>query len=389
MRVTALLASAVLLLGCATAPQEVRIADRGPNAVAQWSELAAAVVILPALPVGTPEERRPVFALDMATLHLAIHRAVLAAPGESRAAAVHAAGHAVLRGLFPQRDALYQPAYAAALASLPDGAAKDAGLRIGAEQAARVLALRADDGRWKPVPDRPAGAAAGLFQGNQPLLAFLPGVRPFTLAQAGQFRGAAPPALDSETWATDLAETRQRGGRDSPATAEEERAARFHTMPPPLYWTRNLQRFARSQPDLAGNARLMALLWVTQADATIACFEAKYHHLRWRPQTAISTSDPAWQPRLPTPNHPEYPAAHGCTTAALAENLAEFFGTRRVVFGFESTVTQSAHTWPDVDTAVKEVREARIVGGMHFRFATLAGERLGVEVARHVGQQLR
>jgi hypothetical protein len=378
------------LLGCATEPEKppVRIADRGANAVSLWGERGAATINQPPSPTGTPEERRPVFVLDLATLHLAIHRAVSVAPPASHEAATHAAGYTVLKTLFPQRGAAYQAAYDTAVAALPAGSTKDEGLRIGAEQAARVLAQRADDGRWADVAPAVPGTAPGAFRGVNPINQFLPRVRPFVLDSLAQVRSAPPPTLDSAVWAADLVETRRRGGEGAPASAREDEDARFHTNPSPFYWSRNLNRFARSQATLAESARLMALLWVTQADATLACFETKYHYYRWRPTSAIAAIDPAWKPRVPTPNHPEYPAAHGCTTAAMAENLAGFFGTRKVTFAFDSTVTNTTHEWATVDAAVEEVREARIVGGMHFRFSNLAGEKLGVEVARIVARRL-
>ena len=375
--------------GCATREAaSVRIDDRGANAVSSWGERGAATINQPPSPTGTPEERRPTYDLDMATLHLAIHRAVQAAPTAAHEAAAHAAGYTVLKSLFPQRGASYQAAYDAALAALPAGAAKDEGLRIGAEQAARVLAQRANDGRWAEITPAVPGAAPGAFRGTDPINQTRPKVRPFMLDSAVQFRSAPPPAQGSATYSTDLAETRTRGGQGGVASAREDEDARFHSVPPPLFWTRNLNRFARSQPTLADNARLMALLWVSQADAITACFDAKYHHYRWRPASAIAAIDPAWKPRVPTPNHPEYPAAHGCATGAMAENLAGFFGTRQVAFAFDSTATNTTHEWPTVDAAVEEVREARILGGMHFRFATLAGEKIGVEVARVVARRL-
>lgn len=374
------------LVGCATerSAAPVRIADRGANAVALWGERGAATINQPPSPAGTPEERRPVFQLDMATLHLAIHAAVAAAPAASQEAAVHAAGVTVLKGLFPQRAAQYQGAYDTAVAALPAGPSKDQGLAIGAERAARVLAQRANDGRWADVPPAVPGTAPGAFRGSNPINQTLPRVKPFVLDSVAQFRSAAPPALDSAAYAADLNETRMRGGEGSVVSAREGEDARFQTMPPPLYWTRNLNRFARSQATLADNARLMALLWVTQADVTSACFDAKYHYYRWRPMSAITLSDPAWKPRVPTPNHPEYPAAHGCTTTALAENLAHFFGTRQVAFAFDSTVTGTTHEWTTVDAMVLEGRDARIVGGMHFRSSQTAGEQLGTQVARRV-----
>jgi len=379
------------LQGCATQPAEappLSVADRGANAVSLWGERGAATVNQPPLPSGTPEERRPIYALDMATLHLAVHRAISAAPPAAHEAAAHSAGYTVLKALFPQRSALYQATYDAALAALPAGAPREEGLRIGAEQAARVLAQRADDGRWTPVSLTMPGTAPGAFRGTDPINQTLPRVRPFVLDSLAQVRSAPPPPLDSADYLADLAETRARGGVDAPVSPREDEDARFHTNPPSPYWTRNLNRFARSQNSLADNARLMALLWVSHADATLACFETKYHYFRWRPMSAIAAIDPAWNPRVPTPNHPEYPAAHGCTTGAMAETLAGFFGTRRLSFAFDSTVTHTTHKWATTDAAVEEVREARIVGGMHFRTSNRAGEKLGAEVARSVARRL-
>jgi hypothetical protein len=375
------------LTGCATeGAAPVRIIDRGANAVSLWGERGAATINLPPSSSGTPEERRPAYQLDLATLHLAIHEAVIAVPPAAQEAAAHAAGHKVLAALFPQRTAQYQGAYEAALAALPAGAAKEQGLAIGAERAARVLARRADDGRWADVTASVPGTMAGAFRGVNPINQTLPRVRPFVLDSVAQFRSAAPPALDGATWATDLAETKARGGEGMAVSAREDEDARFWSEPPPRYWARNLNRFARSQPTLADNARLMALLWVTQAETLSACFDAKYHHYRWRPASAIALADAAWKPRLPTPNHPEYPAAHACATAAVAENLATFFGTRRVAFAFDSTGSGTTHSYATVDEMVDEVRDARIVGGMHFRQSMAAGEKVGVEVARWVGR---
>jgi hypothetical protein len=377
-------------VGCATeraAP--VRIVDRGPNAVALWDERAAATINLPPSPAGTPEERRPAYQLDMATLHMAIYEAVSAAPPAAQEAAVHAAGYAVLKTLFPQRAAQYQGAYDTALAALPAGAAKEQGLAIGAERAARVLASRANDGRWAEVAAAVPGTTPGAFRGVNPINQTLPRVRPFVLDSAAQFRSAPPPALDSAAWAADLAETKARGGEGMAVSAREDEDAHFHTEPPPRFWTRNLNRFARSQPTLADNARLMALLWVTQADALSACFDAKYYFYRWRPQSVIPLTDPAWKPRVPTPNHPEYPAAHGCATAAFAENLVHSFGTRNVTFAFDSTVTNTTHEWTTVDAMLQEVRDARIVGGMHLRSSMVAGEKLGQQVGQWVAVKWR
>lgn len=385
-RIAALVCILITLAGCDTnrSVEPVLIADRGANAVSLWGERGAATITQPASATGTPEERRPVYQLDMATLHLAIHEAIGAAPPASHEAAAHAAGYTVLKTLFPQRSAQYQGAYDAAVAALPSGTAKDVGLAIGAERTARVLARRADDGRWAEITPAVPGTAPGEFRGTNPINQTLPRVKPFTLDSVAQFRSPPPPALDSTVWAADLAETQARGGEGKPASEREVEDARFHTEPPPLFFTRNLNRLARSQATLADNARLMALLWVTQADVLSACFETKYHYYRWRPLSAIPLVEPTWKPRLPTPNHPEYPVAHGCTMASLGESLAQHFGTRDITFAFDSTVTNTTHQWRTIDAMVLEVREARIVGGMHFRHSVRAGEEMGAQVARRV-----
>jgi hypothetical protein len=392
-RFTLIAAGLFAIAGCASegagsmqAPP-VRVVDHGPNAVALWDERGAATINLPPSATGTPAERRPMYMLDMATLHLAIFEAVSAAPPASQEAAVHAAGVTVLKTLFPQRAAQYQGAYDTALAALPAGAARDQGLAIGAERATRVLQRRADDGRWADVPAAVPGTTPGAFRGINPVFQTLPRVKPFSLDTVAQFRSAPPPALDSAAWTTDLAETKARGGEGMAVSARDEEDARFHSEPPLRFWGRNLNRFARSQATLADNARLMALLWVTHSDAITACFDAKYHYYRWRPQSVIPLTDPAWKPRVPTPNHPEYPAAHGCATGAFTDNLATFFGTRQVTFSFDSTVTNTTHEWTTLDAMLREVRDARIVGGMHFRSSMTAGEKIGADVARWVAQK--
>ena len=74
--------------------------------------------------------------------------------------------------------------------------------------------------------------------------------------------------------------------------------------------TRNLGRFASSTADVGEAARLMAMVYVSFADAIGACFEAKYHYQTWRPVSAIQMADAdgndatahdaAWAPSLPS-----------------------------------------------------------------------------------------
>ena len=142
------------------------------------------------------------------------------------------------------------------------------------------------------------------------------------------------------------------------------------------------------------NARLLALLNVAIADAAIACFEAKYTYVFWRPVTAIplaatdgnpeTTEDPAWMPLFATPAHPEYPSAHSCLSAAAGSVLADRFG-EKTHFTMESdSMPGVVRSFKSFSSALEEVKNARIVAGIHFRSATDDGETLGASVAEYV-----
>ena len=130
------------------------------------------------------------------------------------------------------------------------------------------------------------------------------------------------------------------------------------------------------------------------ADAAIACFEAKYTYVSWRPVTAIplaatdgnprTTEDPAWMPLFATPAHPEYPSAHSCLSAAAAGVLANRFGDR-THFSMESDQMPGVvRSFKSFSSALEEVKNARIVAGIHFRSATDDGQTLGASVAEYV-----
>jgi len=261
--------------------------------------------------------------------------------------------------------------------------------------AAGILALRANDGRSIVLPPFVPGTGPGQFRGVNPVVPFYPYIKPFTLTSAAQFRAEGPPTLDSDTYAVELNEVKAWGSvASSLRTPEQTEAARFHTELPNFHWPRNLAQFARSQPSLAENARLAALIWVTMADTTLGCFESKYHFLFWRPASAIAladtdgngqtVADPSWAPLGPVPNHPEYPAAHACVSAALAEVLSSYYGTRLLNVSFNSTVTGTTHEFASLDAMEIENRMSRIWGGMHFRTALDHGAVLGANTARWV-----
>jgi hypothetical protein len=388
------------------------------DVVTTWNEQATNAI------AAAPPGERASAGIHWAMVHIAIYDAVNAidghyrrfmvnpsAPraGASQEAAAAAAAYGVLRNLFPSQAVPLDAAYANSLAAIAPGTARDRGVALGAEVAAAVLAARVGDGRLTDVP-YVFGFEPGDYQltlGVVPSPPLPPGpvtpwvaeVRPFALRSGAQFRPEGPPRLDSHQYANDFNEVKSMGRADpgSPRTAAQTEIARFHTMNPTLFWGRNLKAFVAAQNlSVADNARLMAQLFVSWGDANIACWNAKYHFKRWRPVTAIhladldgnadTLADSGWAPPVVTPPHPEYPAAHGCAAGASMEALRQFFGTKQLAMSFTSSVTGQTHSFTDTQQFLDEIADARVFGGMHFRFSVDDGEELGKRVARYVAR---
>ena len=130
------------------------------------------------------------------------------------------------------------------------------------------------------------------------------------------------------------------------------------------------------------------------ADAWIGCWDGKYHYSFWRPVTAIqqgdtddrsdTIGDPTWMPFRTTPNHPEYPGAHGCVSTAASYALKRFFHRDHTTFPMDAVIgdVTYVHTFTRYTDAGAEARAARIFGGMHYDFSNEAGARIGRQVVR-------
>jgi hypothetical protein len=153
------------------------------------------------------------------------------------------------------------------------------------------------------------------------------------------------------------------------------------------------------QLDVVETARLFAMGFTANADAMIGCFDAKYHYLFWRPRQAIrradtdgnpatEPADAAWEPFLPTPNHPEYPSAHTCVSYATYDALRAFFGgdtpiTTETIMPV-GTVSTPVRTYDKFNDIEKEIVDARVLGGIHFRHSNMHGAQLGRKVAKNM-----
>jgi hypothetical protein len=317
-----------------------------------------------------------------------------AAPGASVDAAVAAANRAIVSRLVPSQQAAIERAYETLLASISDGPAKTRGIAVGESAAAAILALRADDGADAPESYRPHTSPGVYVPTALPVVPHWPRRQPWLMASPDQFRPGPPPALGSGLWARDYNEVKALGARNSARRTDEQAdIARFwEGSGPVMYFP-----IARSVADRPGrevtrNARLIAVAAQAMDDAAIAVFDAKYQYGFWRPITAIRNGDidgndaterdPSWLPFIETPMHPEYPAAHCVTAAALGALLQADLGAEPtpMLTSTSPTAPGAVRSWSRIEDFVREVANARIYGGIHFRTATEVGSAMGRKI---------
>jgi hypothetical protein len=319
---------------------------------------------------------------------------IAAAPGASVESAVAAATRASLSKLMPTQQAAIDADYQAALRPLPDGPAKTDGIAVGEQAAASILAWRADDGVALPDTYRPA-APAGVY-----VPTLLPAVpnwgkrKPWVLTGGEQFRPGPPPSLTSQTWARDYNEIKAIGSKNSTQRTPEQTAlAKFwEATAPAVYWPVARSVTAAPGRDLTENARVLAVAGMAMDDALIAVFDAKYTYNLWRPITAIRNGDldgndaterdSGWAPFIDTPMHPEYPCAHCIVSASLGAVLAAEIGAGPTpkLSSTSSMAPGAVRTWTSVADFTKEVAEARIYDGVHYRFSTEVGSAMGTKI---------
>ena len=148
---------------------------------------------------------------------------------------------------------------------------------------------------------------------------------------------------------------------------------------------------------LSENARALALLNMTISDSLVSSFTAKYHYNFWRPETAIRAGDTdgnaktdvdaTFAPFIVTPCFPSYPSNHASGSNGGAEMLRRLYGAG----GHSITLSNPAVTGVELHyTTFKgitdDIDDARVYGGIHFRFDQDAGGRLGREVATYVSK---
>jgi hypothetical protein len=380
------------------------------NVITDWDEKAVAIVLPPG-PVGVAQQVYTAQRM-MGMVHAAMFDAVNsierryrpylvqlpADPATSKEAAAAAAAAAVLATVNEKIAGEMKVALASYLASIPDGASKTDGVKLGEAVAAKVLEARANDGhdaaddyrpRTTPGVYVPTPITAGTVWAR---------VKPFAMATPSQFRPGPPASLDSKEWVTDYNEIKDYGGKTSTKRSPQQtETARFWLMVgPPAYHPFVRKLVIAKQMGVGDSARLMALAAIGLNEALIAVFDAKYHYNFWRPITSIRNGDidgnqatdreASWQPIDNTPMHPEYPCAHCILSGTISGVLKAELGTEDIpeIAITSSTAPGVTHRWTNLTALTEEVANARIWAGFHYRFSTRVGTDMGHRIGEYV-----
>ena len=398
------------------------------DAVTDWNNVVVTATI-------NGGRSNPETGIAAAYMHIAIYDAIAsidgrytpfatlvanAPAGASKEAAAAEAAYEILSVLYPAASwpTIAPPitaAYNTALNAIPDDQAKTDGINVGHAAAQGLLAKRQNDGFRANVPYIFLPLGPGVYQktpGTDGTLATYAGpvtpwvkqFKPLTLLSPDQFRVDGPPPLGSAEWAKDFNEVKNFGAASNlpnSRSAEQEEIGLFYgAINAQLQIARNLRQLAVDQHltlDIAESSRFFAQVYTTQTDAFVGCWDSKYAYNFWRPITAIqhadidgndaTQQDADWRPQIVTPGHPEWPSAHGCGTASYAQAIAEFFGTKRLPGGINLTGgTPNTHHFDSTDEIVKEIIDARVYNGVHYRTSVIQGAILGRKVAQWVAR---
>jgi hypothetical protein len=249
----------------------------------------------------------------------------------------------------------------------------EAGLALGTRVGRQIIARAESDGSarqwqgsvpqgsddWIPTPPgfqaTPMEPLAGTWQ-------------PWNLTSGSQFRPGAPPRPGSARFEADLHEVYN---ISRPLSIDHQEVASFWedklgSFSPPGHWNLIALQLVRSRGLSTPHAALVfATLNTGQADAFIACWDAKFTYWSVRPVTAVRRElDPGWSPYIFTPPFPSYVSGHATVSGAASQILAHFF--------------------PDDATQLRDWAEeaalSRLYGGIHYRTDNEVGLWLGRQV---------
>ncbi len=366
-----------------------------------------------------------------AMLHLAMHDALSAAgsgydafaldrhaPNAAPVAAAAEAAFRVALSQYPDEQPRFTAIRNRWLERVDAGNAREQGIALGGAAATAILEARQEDGwdgeaeyAWHPMAP---GVYAEFHEHSGTPQGFIFGAgwaaaRGFALERPGQFRVPPPPPIDSAEYTRAFNEVKALGRFQSMARTPDQ----THIA---LWWKdfaesshNRLARdlIARERLALKDSVRLLALLNMSVFDAYVSSFDNKFHYNHWRPYTAIrwaandgnpeTHAEETWtNTHRHTYAFPSYPSAHGTACAAAMAALIDVFGDDYAFsmqtphvdvagpFSGKIDMQPPSREFESFSAAAKQCGDSRIYLGIHFRYDSEEGVRLGEAVGSNV-----
>jgi hypothetical protein len=420
----------------------------GADVISDWNAIAQAN-IGPGRPASLFGPTVPAGQVDLALVHLAMHDAVQAydrrfetysvpvqaAAGSAIVAAAKAAHDVLAARLSPTPavvatiDAVYD-AYIDGLSPAPSAEQISGGEQVGAAAASNVLTNRRfstalsrfEDGsfpllgsfnqfvggtglgEWRPNP-----GTAGM------VAPWLGAVRPLAIATPLEVAPDSIPALTSLEYAESYNEVKNLGSQSSTLrTPEQSQVGRFFSGNPFAMYNRLLGELLAEHDNgsdlasLGNHARAFALMNMAAADAITTAWQCKVDFNFWRPIHGIQNGnddgnpltigDGTWKPMLGTPNYPDYTSGFNNATGSMTQAMALYFGSDRPFDELRLWLTApgvpaqlgdpNPRVYKRFSDVQKDVIDARIYLGIHFRFADTEARSQGKRIANYVFRQM-
>ncbi len=366
--------------------------------------------------------------------------------GANMDAALLGAAQRILSLELPGESSLIQEQYTSSLQSLTGSEESiEAGLAFGAGIADQIRALRANDGSanttpytppsgglpgyvWMPAETGPtAGVAVGPNWGS---------VTPWVISSPDDFSSdglQCRPDVDLDLYAQQLNEVRLYGGLANTSITTLERSPDQTEIA--LFWaydrTDTFRPYGQllqiamdvaldQETSLVTNAKLIASLSLSMADAVICAWKEKYDNVQPRPWdlitgsfsdtdgSALTVRDQNWQSLLSSingvqsPPFPDFLSGHSVMGGTFASVMSHFFGDNLI---FDATsqelpgVVRTFDGFTDFTDAGEVERNSfyeagledaisRVYGGVHIREACEDSFGVGLNVGAAVVQNL-
>lgn len=340
------------------------------------------------------------------------------APGANPVVAASQAAFVVAADQYPDQQGRLAAIRDQWLRDIDAGESQQTGKQLGNAAASAILAYRKGDGwdaeaeyRWHPMAP---GVYAEFKEHSGTPQGFIFGAgwakaRGFALERPNQFRAPPPPEISSDGYTQAFNEVKEIGRFQSMSRTPDQ----THIA---LWWKdfaeNSHNRLARDLIEkeslpLHEAVRLLALLNMAIFDGYVSSFDNKFHYNHWRPYTAIRWAENDGNPNtLPeetwtnTHRHtyafPSYPSAHGTACAAAMTAFDDVFGkdkafTMRIPmvdvagpFSGKIEMRPPTRDFESFSEAAMQCGLSRIYLGIHFRYDSVEGVRLGEKVGRNV-----